>query len=966
MWRGVRKLCKIPSRGQSDSFYSGTNAIYIENLHERWLKDPSSVHASWQAFFSATEKGVSSRNAFTAPDFSKSELQPKSTSSSYISDNLKVQLLLQGFQRFGFMIADLDPLKLNENVASNQAEHRIPGQIRLENYKFTEADWERDFDIGSDLLTGFMQIDGPFKGKWKLKDLLRRCREVYCGKIGFDYLHIPFRDELNWVKERIETEALYSNSIERKLEIYYKVAQAQLLEEFFHKKFSTHKRFGMDGSETAVLAVNSLIERAIENGVDHFVIGMPHRGRLNIMANILETSLEEMFGLFYGLGYRQEEEGDVKYHLGQTTVRKIKGKEVTITLLANPSHLEAVNPVAAGLTRAIQEKQLNKKRTMAIIMHGDAALAGQGVVSETIQMEDLFGYRTGGVVHLVVNNNIGFTTTPREARSGQFPTEIARSINAPIFHVNGDFPEDVDFVSKLAADWRTEFRSSVFIDIIGYRRYGHNELDEPLFTNPKMYQLIHKHTPVLQKYTQDLIEEGVLNEQQAADIHKSIVTNYENMFAKVKLRSEAEAKPDVHVVERKGITDVFRTGVSVPRLQQLGIQVHSIPKDLRPHPQITKLYNARLSTIEKGSGIDWGTAEALAWATILSEERMDVRISGQDVQRGTFSHRHAVIHDQVVDRKKYVPLSHISSDQGTFTAANSHLSEYAVLGFEHGFTLADPNALVLWEAQFGDFSNGAQIIIDQYITCGEAKWGQESGLVLLLPHGYDGQGAEHSCARLGRFLQASSEDPYTIPHDIIREQKQCFFNNIQVANPTTPANYFHFLRRQIKREFRKPLIIMSPKRLLRHKQAVSELSEFAEDRVKRVYDDAQFDAGAAARVRKVILCSGQVYYDLVDERKKRGINDIAICRIEQLAPFPFEKVTELGKKYANAQFQWVQEEPHNLGAWQYVEVRINTSLGGLGKRDVSEVSRPPCAAAATGYSSVHNAELLEILEKSMS
>lgn len=964
MWKAVRKICSVPARGQADNFYSGTNAIYIENLHERWLRDPSSLHASWQAFFSASEKDFNSDSAFTAPDFTKSDFQSKSSSSSYVSDNLKVQLLLQGFQRFGFMIADLDPLKLSVNVVSNQADLRVPGQIRLEKYNFSEADMERDFDIGSEVFTGFMQLDGPSKGKWKLKELIRRCQEVYTGKIGFDFLHIPFRDEVNWVKERIETDCLFANNNDRKLEIYYKVAQAQLLEEYFHKKFSTHKRFGMDGSETAVLAVHSLIERAIENDVDHFVIGMPHRGRLNIMANILETSLEEMFGLFYGIGYRQVEEGDVKYHLGQTVVREIKGKKVTITLLANPSHLEAVDPVVAGMTRAIQEKQLNKKKTMAIIMHGDAACAGQGVVFETIQMEDLFGFRTGGVVHIVVNNNIGFTTTPREARSGQFPTEIARSINAPIFHVNGDYPEEVDFVSKLAADWRTEFRSSVFIDIIGYRRYGHNELDEPLFTNPKMYQLIQKHTPVLQKYTQDLIQEGVLTEESAGEIRKSIVKNYENMFDKVKLKSEAKLDP--HMNERKGITDVFRTGVAVDTLQKLGVQIHTLPKDLRPHAQIQKIYKNRVDSIEKASGIDWGTAEALAWATILSEEKMDVRISGQDVQRGTFSHRHAVVHDQVIDRKKYIPLSNISSEQGTFTAANSHLSEYGVLGFELGYTLADPNALVMWEAQFGDFCNGAQIIIDQFITSGEAKWGQETGLVLLLPHGYDGQGAEHSCARVGRFLQASSEDPYTVPYGIIKEAKQCFFNNIQVVNPTTPANYFHFLRRQIKRGFRKPLIVMSPKRLLRHKQAVSDLSEFAEDRVKRVYDDSDFDNTSAKSVRKIIFCSGQIYYDLLDERKRRKIQDIAICRIEQLAPFPFEKVQEIGKKYANAEVQWVQEEPLNLGAWQYVEPRIITSFQGMGKKDVSEVSRPVCAAAATGYSSVHNAELLEILEKSMS
>lgn len=961
MWRGVTKLCKFPARCYSDNFYSSTNALYIEQLHERWLSNPTSIHPSWQAFFSATDAGQS--QAFIAPDFTKLELGEKDGTSSYVSDVLKVQLLLQGFQRYGCLIADLDPLKLTEHVISNQAEVRIPGIIRIENYKFTEQDMDREFDIGSDLITGFMKTDGPHRGKWKLRDLIERCREVYTGKIGFEYMHIPFRDECNWIKERIESDELFSNSKERKIEIYTKVAQAEMLEDFFHKKFSTHKRFGMDGSETAVLALHSLIDRAIENGVDNFVIGMPHRGRLNVMANILETSLEEMFGLFYGIGYRQVEEGDVKYHLGQTMVKEIKGRTVTIRLLANPSHLEAVDPVVVGTARAIQNKQLNRSRTMAIVLHGDAALAGQGVVYETMQMEDLFDYSTGGVVHMVINNQIGFTTTPREARSGQFPTEIAKAIGAPIFHVNGDCPEEVDFVSRLAADWRSEFRGGVFIDIIGYRRYGHNELDEPLFTNPKMYQLIQKHTSILQKYTKELIDQKVLDEDSANSIKRSIIDGYEKMFAMVKLKSETKTEIKTH--EREGISDVFRTGIDVPKLQEIGVKLHSLPKDLKPHPQITKIYQNRLNTIEKGTGIDWATAEALAWATIMSEEKMDVRISGQDVQRGTFSHRHSVIHDQAVDRKKYIPLNHISLNQGSFTAANSHLSEYAVLGFEHGYTLANPNSLVMWEAQFGDFVNGAQIIIDQFITSAEAKWGQESGLVLLLPHGYDGQGAEHSCARLGRFLQASSEDPYTIPDQIIKEYKQCFFNNIQVANPTTPANYFHFLRRQIKREFRKPLVVMSPKRLLRHKSAVSDLAELADDRVKRVYDDAIFDGNNANEVRKVLLCSGQVYYDLIEERKKRGINNIAICRIEQLAPFPFEKVQEIGKKYSKAEFQWVQEEPLNLGAWQYVETRINTSLGGQGKSDVSVASRPASAAAATGYLSVHNAELVALLDKSM-
>mgnify|MGYP001046044136 CR=1 FL=1 len=945
----------------SDVFTTGTNSFYIEKMYDAWKKDPESVHTSWQAYFKGLEAGVDSFT--TPPDLGTVAI---GETFSPARDTQKALLLLRAYQLYGYILADLDPLNLTLNVEQHSVARRIPGLIRMENYNFTEEDMEKEFDLGSDLVTGFIHSNSPSKGKWKLRDLLEACKRTYCGKIGYEYMHIPFRDECNWMRERIEKDTPFKYSADQKREILSRVAEATMLEEFLHKKFSTHKRFGLDGLESLVLAVESIIEQAVDRGVNYVAIGMPHRGRLNLMANVLQHKIEQMFGLFFGISEQYMEEGDVKYHLGQTVEREIKGKKVTIDLLPNPSHLEAVDPVAVGKTRANQNSQLSRNKAMCILIHGDAALAGQGVVYETMQMEDLFDYSTGGCVHLVINNNIGFTTTPREARSGLFPTEIAKAIGAPIFHVNADHPEEVDFVSRIAADWRSEFRKSVFIDLIGYRRFGHNELDEPLFTNPKMYQLIHKHPNTLKLYSERLVQEGVYTQAEINNIGKGINSEYETHFRNAKQMAENKSGLKTRPARSMLLKDTEPTGVSTEILRNLGRKVFTLPKDLNPHPQITKLYKNKVAAVERGSGIDWATAESLAWASILTQEKMHVRISGQDVQRGTFSQRHSVIHDQQVDRKKYIPLNHLSEDQPLFSAINSHLSEYGALGFDYGYSLANPDALVMWEAQFGDFCNGAQITIDQYITAGEAKWGEQSGLVMLLPHGYDGQGAEHSCARLGRFLQLSKEHPYKIPYEFIQENSQVYHNNIQVMNISTPANYFHALRRQIKRDFRKPLIVMSPKRLLRHKECISDLEDMGSGEVTLVYDEKSPKIVSPDSVRKVIFCSGQVYYDLVEERRKREINDIAICRLEQIAPFPFGKVEEITKKYRKAEYQWVQEEPLNLGAWQNVLPRFNTVFKKEGKDPLAVVSRPPSAAAATGYLSVHTQELLDLLDKAMS
>lgn len=948
MYRALKRLgCKVPYPYRSSSYY-------MQKMYENWKIDPSTVHSSWAAMFS----NMGSEGFSADVDVGKEG-----------RDALNVAVLHRAFQISAYVMADVDPLRLHSALDQHARPIRIPGGLNIESYKWSEEDMEKEFNIGMDMLKGFCDVQRPRGGKWKLKDLIKRLKSVYCNKIGYEFSHIPFRDETNFLKDRIEqeTDLLYSD--EAKLSLLKKLAKSHLLENFLLKKFTTHKRFGLEGLESLIIAIEAVIEQAVGQGVDNFIIGMPHRGRLNVLVNICQSSMTELCGMFMGTHARLLEEGDVKYHLGHKTQRIINGKSVVIDLLANPSHLEAVDPVALGKAYAMQFYQKSPDRTMTILIHGDAALAGQGVVYETLQMEDLYDYSTGGVVHLVANNNIGFTTTPRDARSSLFPTSVATSIHAPIFHVNADCPEEVDFVSRLAADWRKEFRKSVFVDIIGYRRYGHNELDEPLFTNPKMYQLIEKHEPVFNLYQKKLIEEGIVNHDTYNDMVKKVTNEFESAFNTAKEFGQEQLKNIIltkneWVSTKSPYSDPFYNGVEASKLKEIGLKLTSLPSDLNVHPGILKIYKQRANMIESGVGIDWATAEALAWGSLVLEG-IHVRISGEDVQRGTFSQRHSVIKDQKVDFKSYTPLNNLKPGQATFTAVNSHLSEYGILGFEYGFSLTNPNSLILWEAQFGDFSNGAQIMIDQFITAGEAKWGQESGLVLLLPHGYDGQGAEHSSGRIERVLQLSADDPYFNPKDWLKERKQIYHNNIQVVLPSNPANYFHMLRRQTRREFRKPLFVFSPKRLLRSRDALSNIEEFSADRVSRVYDETSNDLYPNDSIRKVILCSGQIYYDLVDERRKRDIKDIAIVRIEQIAPFPFDKIQSQAKKYTKAAFQWVQEEPLNMGPWGYVMPRINTALKEFGIDNVSVVSRVPHASAATGYLSLHNKQLLQILEKSM-
>lgn len=958
-------------RPHSDLFMTGTNSLYVEQLFDQWKANPASVHASWQAYFTGLEAGT--ETAYQAPPSLQEQLRSshvKPFEEKEIMDTLKVNALVRAYQFHGHLFADLDPLKLNQHVEDHLMKKRIPGSVRVENYNFSEADKDRVFRLGSKLFKGYLSRDGEHKGVWRFRDLLEKLNKVYCDKIGYEYMHIPYRDEINFIRERIEVDTPHTASPELKRQLLERLGRSTLLEEYFHTKFATHKRFGLDGLEVLVPALEAIIERSVEHGVDTFIIGMPHRGRLNVLAHILNTPLEEQFAHFFGTHGRHLEEGDVKYHLGRTVERVVHGKKITVTLLANPSHLEAVDPVVLGKTRAIQDYQKTKGRAMSILIHGDAALAGQGIIFETAQMEELFGYTTGGTVHVVGNNNIGFTTNPKEARSGLYPTEIAKTMSSPVFHVNADYPEEVDSVSKLAADWRSEFRTDVYLDIIGYRKFGHNEADEPMFTNPLMYKLIRNHTSAYQLYGQRLIKEGTMTQQEVDALTAKISGEFEVAFNKAAHVSEEQVTSKFKTyTEWSPINlppgDVRNTGVSADRLRQLGEKMCALPADLNAHPGVGKIYRQRAQNLEKGSGIDWATGEALAWASLLVDDKMHVRISGEDVERGTFSHRHAVVHDQVVDRKKYVPLQNLSDSQAEFTAVNSLLSEYGVLGFEYGYSLVNPNCLVMWEAQFGDFANGAQIMFDQFIFSSEAKWGQQTGLVMLLPHGYDGQGAEHSCGRMERLLQLSAENPYVIPAEKIKDRNQVLGTNLQMCVPTTPANYFHMLRRQVRRDFRKPLVVMSPKRLLRHKAAVSELTDFSTDRVARLIDDPAKHLVSHESIRKVLLCSGQVYYDLIEEREKRGIKDIAVCRVEQIAPFPFDRIQHMGAKYSKAAFHWVQEEPLNLGPWNYVWPRLDTALLPLGFDRVSVISRSPHAAAATGYPHVHSAELARLIDQAM-
>lgn len=997
----------VPLSKLKDSFNDGTSIAYIEELEQRYKADPSSVDKTWGMFFKAMEHGVPGEAIAEAYDaFEKgtvvSPLAAAAVSNQTIQESMKLVLLVRAFQVNGHFAATLDPLGMDKRPPHPELDPSY--------YGFTDADLDREFFLGTWNMAGFLSENRPIR---TLREILTRLRETYCGNIGFEYMHIPDRDRCNWLRERIETPTLEPFSVQKKLHTLDRLAWSDMFETFLANKYTAAKRFGLEGCETLIPGMKAMIDNITDLGCKSIVIGMPHRGRLNVLANVVRKPMAQIFAEFSGKKLKGPEgeytgSGDVKYHLGTSYNRPtVNGKMVHLSLMANPSHLEAVNTLVLGKTRAKQFYADDNERTQsaAVLLHGDGAFSGQGIVYETLDLCGLFDYTCGGTIHLVVNNQVAFTTDPKESRSSPYCTDVAKALNVPIFHVNADDVESVVRVCELAAAWRQEWHTDVVIDLVCYRKHGHNEIDEPMFTQPLMYKKIRQHKNAHQQYVERLLTEGDISKQQVRGVHDRVQdilnTEYEASRSYRPSTKDWLASHWQGFMSPAQLSRIRNTGVNMSLLKSVGDAITKLPADFTPHRQIKKIYEARREMIETGQGVDWATAEALAFSTLLSEGN-HVRLSGQDVERGTFSHRHAVLHDQETGGK-YIPLAHVFPGQKPFqfTCTNSSLSEYGVLGFELGYSMENPNSLVLWEAQFGDFANTAQVIFDQFLSSGEAKWLRQSGLVCLLPHGYDGQGPEHSSARIERFLQMSDENPYMLPKyagpQVEQVDSREWFTgshlgtqiqnaNWQVVNCTTPANYFHVLRRQIHRQFRKPLIVFSPKNLLRHPKCKSALAEFDDVpddqgivgvRFKRLIMD---DTGIMPKSReprppqesdykRVVFCSGKVFYELHAERERQGKqNDVAIVRLEQLAPFPFDLVCRELYRYPNAEPVWCQEEPMNMGAYFHVQPRLESCMRAEGRTTTGRITyagRDPSASTATGYGEVHAQEQAKLIEHAL-
>ncbi|KAL3921016.1 MAG: hypothetical protein SGILL_002973, partial [Bacillariaceae sp.] len=814
------------------------------------------------------------------------------------------------------------------------------------NFGYSDSDLDRKLNFkgrSSGGQRGFLEELSKAPEKVTLRGILDQLRQTYCGTLGIEYMHIGHPDKMNWIRERVENPRWQMYDKEKKAHIYERLCFADTFENFLAHKFNTTKRFGLDGGEAVVPALKDAIDRASELGAHSFVLGMPHRGRLNVLANVMRKPMPLIFSEFSGTHYNLDEHvkgnnkwgmsGDVKYHLGSSMDRTYPdGRRIHLSLVANPSHLECVDPVVAGKVRAKQYYYGNRpedvRNCVPILLHGDAAFAGQGVVYETMQLAGVNDFAVGGTIHVIVNNQIGFTTNPVNSRSTQYCSDLGKAFNCPIFHCNGDDPLAVSAALETAVEYRHEWGTAVIIDVSCYRRNGHNELDQPAFTQPILYKEISRHPTTLQVYEKRLLKEGTMTKDEIDEIKNFVMDSYEKDFdaSKTYVHSEDDWLSSKWTgFKGKGqMSRIRSTGVDIDMLRKVGMTAGSVPEDFKLHRQMKKIFQNRKEQAEAGKGIDWGTAEAMAFGTLLVEGN-HVRITGQDVQRGTFSHRHAVVKDQRTEQD-YTPLNHVTKrmdpscpkeemsgpdTQAGFTCRNSILSEFAVLGFELGYSLENPNALILWEAQFGDFVNGAQIMIDQFISAGEDKWLRQSGLVMLLPHGYDGQGAEHSSCRVERFLQQVDEDPHFVPEFNKDSRMQIQKHNWQVVNCTTPANYFHCLRRQIHRDFRKPLIVISPKNLLRHKRCVSNIEDMGPGTTfKRVIPETDpIIVENADSVKTIVFCTGQIYYELLAEREKRGLNDVALVRLEQIAPFAFDRVAENVAKYPDAEVIWAQQEP---------------------------------------------------------
>jgi 2-oxoglutarate dehydrogenase E1 component len=967
------------------SFLDGANAAYIEDLYERFQENPGSVTADWRAFFTDLKERKDSVLAEThGPSWKPKNGEPrgdgdllnalaadwgpeerdigrKISAKAQVKgveisreeafratrESVRALMLIRAYRVNGHLIANLDPLNLTAPTSHPELDPA--------SYGFTAADL--DHQIYIDNVLGLETAS--------LRQIIEILRRTYCGTIGYEFMHISSPEQKLWIQQRIEgPDKEVEFTVLGKKAILTKLIHAESLERFLDKKYTGTKRFGLEGAESAVPALEQIIKRGGQLGVKEIVVGMPHRGRLNVLTNVMGKPYRALFHEFKGGSANPDDvegSGDVKYHLGVSSDREFDDNQVHMSLTANPSHLEIVDPVVLGKVRAKQDQRNDKTRSevLPLLLHGDAAFAGQGVVAECFGLSGLKGHRTGGSLHFIVNNQIGFTTAPRFSRSSPYPSDLARMIEAPIFHVNGDDPEAVVYCARVAIEFRQRFHKPVVLDMICYRRHGHNEGDEPSFTQPLMYKKIRQHESVVSIYSKRLAEEGIVSQAEAEKLRA-------DFWDALEIEVEASEgfrpnKADWLDGRWSGITLAEegprrgRTGVSLDTIKRVGLKLTEVPKGFATHKTIERLLANRRKMIEDGRGIDWSMGEALAFGTLL-EEGYPVRLSGQDVERGTFSQRHAVVTDQLSE-EQYIPLNHISGKQARFEVINSMLSEEAVLGFEYGYSLAEPNALVLWEAQFGDFANGAQVVIDQFLAAGERKWLRMSGLMLLLPHGYEGQGPEHSSARLERYLQLSAED------------------NWQVANCTTPANYFHIIRRQLHRGFRKPLILMTPKSLLRHKRVVSSLEDFGPGNTfhRVLWDRAQIggsDKVKLARdedIQRVVLCSGKVYYDLFEERETRGDGEIYLMRVEQLYPFPARALIQELSRFPNAEIVWCQEEPKNQGAWTFIEPNIEWVLDHIGAdgRRPRYIGRPASASTAAGLMSKHAAELHAFLDEAL-
>ncbi|PWN42865.1 putative KGD1-alpha-ketoglutarate dehydrogenase [Ceraceosorus guamensis] len=964
----------------SDSFMHTNNAYYVEEMRRLWEEDPKSVHSSWDVYFRGIEMGIKSEGAFRPPPTLMPlpvDAPPIDTSSlsqggeSHVDDHLKLQLLVRAYQVRGHRIAVLDPLGILHPDLSDA----VPKELTIEHYGWSDKDLDREMRLGPGLLPNFIKHG---KDRMTIREVIDAVKRIYCGSIGVQYVHIPDREKCDWLRERIELPEPFKYSTEEKRTILDRLIWSDSFERFISSKYPNEKRFGLEGGESLVPGVKSLIDRTVEHGVNSITIGMPHRGRLNVLANVIRRPVEAILHQFAGKSDDGEGGGDVKYHLGANYVRPTpSGKKVALSLVANPSHLEAEDPLVIGKTRALQDfaGDTARETSMALLMHGDAAFAGQGVVYETMGMYNLPNYAVGGTIHIVVNNQIGFTTDPRFARSTPYPSDIAKAIDAPIFHVNGDDVEAVTFVSQLAADWRAKFKKDVVIDLVCYRRHGHNETDQPSFTQPRMYEAIAKQQPTLTQYAEQLVKEGSFTEQDIEE-HKKWVWGL--------LEEAAEKSKDYTPGEREWLSEAWDgfpspkelnelildhkdTGVSKERLTEIGHAVASYPEGFTVHRNLARILKARGKTVDDGEGIDMSTGEALAFGS-LALEGNHVRVSGQDVERGTFSQRHAVLHDQKTE-ETWTPLNNLSKEQAPFVVCNSSLSEFGCLGFELGFSLVDPKNLTVWEAQFGDFANNAQCIIDQFIASGERKWLQRTGLVMNLPHGYDGQGPEHSSARPERFLQLCDDHPFHFPSPE-KMNRQHQDSNMAVVYCTTPANVFHVLRRQVHRDFRKPLISFFSKSLLRHPEARSKLDDFLPGTGFQRYiaephaSEGKDELAPPEEIKRHIITCGQTYFALLNWRREKGIKDVAISRIEQISPFPYDMITPHLDKYPNADLAYVQEEPLNNGAWSYVQPRLRTACRHTEHhKDTLAVlaSRPPYASVATGSKRAHQAEVEQYL-----